>query len=64
MNSDFISNFEQKQINGKKLILLESSDINELVTGNLAAQLVIYKSIQNFLNTVNFIQTYNNLYFL
>lgn len=39
-------------------MLLESSDVNEVVNGNLGAQLMIFKSIQNLLNIVNHIQAF------
>ena len=54
-SNDFVDTFESNQINGKKLAVLELSDLDDILNdqdANLNQKLGIYKSIQNLLQMV------------
>ncbi|CAF0808641.1 unnamed protein product [Brachionus calyciflorus] len=51
-----IANFRLKQINGKKLTLIDLYDLNQLLSSNLSNKILVYKSIQNLIQLKHDIQ--------
>lgn len=51
----YLENFQSKQINGRKLSVLDFSDLGELIESNFNHQILIFKSIQNLLQLVSLI---------
>ena len=49
----YAEHFERHEVNGRKLALLEPSDLEEMSIDNSSHQLHIFKSIQNLLNVVS-----------
>ncbi len=45
--------FEKHEVNGRRLALIEPSDLEDTSIDSHAAQQLIYKSIQNLLNVVS-----------
>jgi hypothetical protein len=49
---DYLENFKARNVNGKKLAIIDMSDLNDLVGSNLSHKLLIYKSINNLIQMV------------
>lgn len=54
---DYLENFRSRKVNGKKLAVIDMSDLNDLV-GSLSHKLLIYKSINNLIQLVKYIFSY------
>ena len=52
---EYLDNFRNRNVNGKRLAVMDMSDINDLVGGNLSHKLAIFKSINNLLQMVKFL---------
>ena len=50
----YMDNFKENEINGKKLILIEMSDLSSLLETSLNNQIIVFKAIQNLIRFVSF----------